>query len=37
MVVLVKPQSWERHGLKRWIEAAKKRLLRNVLAIPDPS
>ena len=24
---------WERHGLKRWIEAAKKRLHRNVLAI----
>jgi transposase len=32
-VVLIKPQSWERHGLKRWIEAAKKRLHRNVLAI----
>ena len=25
--------SWDRHGLKRWIEAAKKRLHRNVLAI----
>jgi hypothetical protein len=25
--------SWERHGLKPWIEAAKKRLHRNVLAI----
>jgi transposase len=24
---------WERHGLKSWIEAAKKRLHRNVLAI----
>ena len=24
-VVLVKPQSWERHGLKSWIEAAKMR------------
>ena len=23
-VVLIKPQSWERHGLKPWIEAAKK-------------
>ena len=23
-VVLIKPQSWERHGLKSWIEAAKK-------------
>ena len=32
-VVLVKPQSWERHGLKSWIEAAKKRLHYNVLAI----
>ncbi len=32
-VVLIKPQSWERHGLRPWIEAAKKRLHRNVLAI----
>lgn len=32
-VVLVKPVSWERHGLKSWIEAAKKRLHHNVLAI----
>jgi hypothetical protein len=32
-VVLIKPMSWDRHGLKRWIEAAKKRLHRNVLAI----
>jgi transposase len=32
-VVLIKPQSWERYGLKSWIEAAKKRLHRNVLAI----
>ena len=32
-VVLVKPQSWERHGLKSWIEAAKRRLHHNVLAI----
>ena len=32
-VVLIKPTSWERHGLKHWIEAAKKRLHRNVLAI----
>jgi transposase len=32
-VVLIKPKSWERHGLKRWIEAAKKRLHHNVLAI----
>jgi transposase len=32
-VVLIKPQSWERHGLRPWIEAAKKRLHPNVLAI----
>ena len=32
-VVLIKPKSWERQGLKHWIEAAKKRLHRNVLAI----
>jgi transposase len=32
-VVLVKPKSWERHGLKPWIEAAKRRLHHNVLAI----
>jgi transposase len=32
-VVLIKPQSWERYGLKPWLEAAKKRLHRNVLAI----
>ena len=32
-VVLIKPMSWERHGLKPWIEAAKKRLHHNVLAI----
>jgi transposase len=32
-VVLIKPQSWQRHGLKSWIEAAKKRLHHNVLAI----
>jgi transposase len=32
-VVLIKPNSWERHGLKPWIEAAKKRLHHNVLAI----
>jgi len=31
--VLIKPKSWERHGLKPWIEAAKKRLHPNVLAI----
>jgi transposase len=32
-VVLIKPKSWGRHGLKSWIEAARKRLHRNVLAI----
>jgi hypothetical protein len=32
-VVLIRPKSWERHGLKPWIEAAKKRLHPNVLAI----
>ena len=32
-VVLIKPKSWERHGLSSWIEAAKKRLHHNVLAI----
>jgi transposase len=32
-VVLVKPKSWERYGLKPWLEAAKKRLHHNVLAI----
>jgi transposase len=32
-VVLIKPKSWERHGLKPWIEAAQKRLHHNVLAI----
>ena len=32
-VVLIRPKSWERYGLKSWIEAAKKRLHPNVLAI----
>jgi transposase len=32
-VVLIKPKNWERHGLKPWIEAARKRLHHNVLAI----
>jgi transposase len=32
-VVLIRPKSWERHGLKARIEAARKRLHRNVLAI----
>jgi transposase len=32
-VVLIRPKSWQRHGLKPWLEAARKRLHRNVLAI----
>jgi transposase len=32
-VVLIKPTSWDRHGFKPWLEAAKKRLHHNVLAI----
>jgi transposase len=32
-VVLIKPKSWGRYGLQPWIEAAKKRLHHNVLAI----
>jgi transposase len=32
-VVLIKPKSWERYGLKTWLEAARKRLHHNVLAI----
>jgi hypothetical protein len=32
-VALMRPQSWERYGLKPWIEAAKKRLHPHVLAI----
>ena len=32
-VVLIKPTVWKRHGLKPWIEAARKRLHHNVLAI----
>ena len=31
--MLIKPKIWERHGLKLWIEAARKRLHHNVLAI----
>jgi len=33
VLVKVKPDRWEGHGLKPWIDAAKKRLHRNVLAI----
>ena len=32
-VVLIKPNSSQRHGLKPWLEAAEKRLHHNVLAI----
>jgi hypothetical protein len=32
-VVLMKPQTWERHWLKSWIESAQKRMHHNVLAI----
>ncbi|WP_459594995.1 IS110 family RNA-guided transposase, partial [Bradyrhizobium diazoefficiens] len=32
-VVLVRIKNWERYGLRSWIEAAKKRLHHNVLAI----
>jgi hypothetical protein len=31
--VLIRPKNWERHGLKPWIEAARKRLHHNVMAI----
>jgi transposase len=31
--MLILPKNWERHGLKPWIEAAKKRLHHNELAI----
>jgi transposase len=33
VLVKVKPARWEGHGLKPWIEAVKKRLHHNVLAI----
>ena len=29
----VRPENWERYGLKSWIEAAHQRLHHNVLAI----
>jgi transposase len=32
-VVLIKPKIWESHGLKPWLEAARKRLHHNELAI----
>src|SRR6187401_3865423 len=33
VLVKVKPDKWEGHGLKHWIEAASKRLHHNVLAV----
>ena len=33
-VVLIKPKSWERHGLKPWIEAARKPGRRSTWAWP---
>ena len=33
VLVKIKPEGWERYGLKSWIETAKQRLHRNVLAI----
>ena len=33
MLVKLGPEHWERYGLKSWIEAAKKGLHHNVLAI----
>jgi transposase len=32
-VVLIRPKNWERYGFKLWVEAAKRRLHHNVLAI----
>ena len=32
-VVLLQLKSWDRYGLKQWIEVAKKRLHHNVLAV----
>jgi transposase len=32
-VVLIRPKSWERYGLQHWLEAARRRLHPNVLAI----
>src|SRR3974390_1661794 len=33
VLVKIKPEGWERYGLRSWIEAAKQRLHHNVLAI----
>ena len=35
VLVRVGPKDWERYGLKSWIEAAKKRLHHNVLALAN--
>jgi transposase len=32
-VVLIRPKNWERSGLKPWLEAARRRLHHNVLAV----
>ena len=32
-VVLIRIKDWDRYGLKAWIDAAKRRLHHNVLAI----
>jgi hypothetical protein len=32
-LVKIRPKRWQRYGLESWIEAAKKRLHHNVLAI----
>jgi hypothetical protein len=35
--VLIKPKSWEHHGLKPWIEAAKKRCITTCLPLRSPT
>ncbi len=37
VLVKVKPNRWDGHGLKPWIEAAKRRMHHNVLAIALPT
>jgi len=32
-VVLIKPKSWERHGLKPWPETGKKHPLRSITSL----
>ena len=36
-VVLIKPQSWERHGLRQWIEAAKNDCIAMFLRLRSPT